>query len=524
MENHFTTFKFKDLGLKNKKYKKEYLLKRINIKNFPKMKKSLDIFFNDSKRYFDTIYEDKFIVVGKKNNNKNNYKLINIFKDTPNKIKTKNMNLLKRMTLLKAGLLKSSNDGSNKSTIKNSKMITEEKKKVFTNEEENKLKPGQRFIEDKEVENLFNLYKEVRRINKNRNNNFVTLKELNEKRKNNNNFKSLKESINLVNKNENNLSKNSNKKMVNSVDKKMKKSDKKINNLLLSKQHKIEFDNNLINEKDFYKTVSTGFSNNFQDELNIKTDYLNSDENRTNKLKSTNIKEIKERQNLIERQNQYLEIDINKIIKNKFSDILALQERTFRLQSKNNNSQTKLNNYLSSRIKRPNDKRLLLQDENYRPNLEIKIKLNNYHKKLHPDGIYNWYKDLHSSEKFEVTDEHLPTVETIRNPFTMKFYSTIKNRFLEDNDYLKKIMPKKSLRNISDDFRNIQNNYDSLSVKGVNLLKFENNIFKKLKGRKIMNDFERLMTPSSVKSKNIYSNVDKNIFTQKTKSSLKLPD
>ena len=39
-----------------------------------------------------------------------------------------------------------------------------------------------------------------------------------------------------------------------------------------------------------------------------------------------------------------------------------------------------------------------------------------------------------------------------------------------------------------------------------------------------MNDFERLMTPSSVKSKNIYSNVDKNIFTQKTKSSLKLPD
>ena len=61
-------------------------------------------------------------------------------------------------------------------------LITEEKKKVFTNEEENKLKPGQRFIEDKEVENLFNLYKEVRRINKNRNNNFVTLKELNEKR------------------------------------------------------------------------------------------------------------------------------------------------------------------------------------------------------------------------------------------------------------------------------------------------------------------------------------------------------
>ena len=56
------------------------------------------------------------------------------------------------------------------------------------------------------------------------------------------------------------------------------------------------------------------------------------------------------------------------------------------------------------------------------------------------------------------------------------------------------------------------------------MLEFENNIFKKLKGRKIINDFERLMSPSSIKCKNIYSNIDKNIFTQKTKSYFKLHD
>ena len=95
---------------------------------------------------------------------------------------------------------------------------------------------------------------------------------------------------------------------------------------------------------------------------------------------------------------------------------------------------------------------------------------------------------------------------------------------MEDNDYLKQFIPKKSLRKISTDFRNIQNNYNSLTIKGVNLLKLENNIFKKLKGRKIINDFERLMSPTSVKCKDIYSNIDKNIFTQKTKSCFKLFD
>jgi len=524
MEKTLYGAKFNYNNIKNIKIEKEYFLKKINIKNYPKLKKNLEIFFNDSKKYFNTSYENKYIIIGKKNSIKNNKKLTTVLTESiNNKNKSKNFKLLRRMSLMKGSVLRSSNDTSIKSNSRNSKNITEVKKKGFSNVEENALKPGQRFIDDKEVDKIFNLFKEVRRINNNKINNFVTLKELNEtKNKNNNKFH--KTSRKIINRNIINLKKSISKKIFNSVDKKKKKDFKNYNNLLLNKDHELDLENTPLNEIDFYKTISTGFTGIFKDELS-NSNILNMDNNdNNNKIKNNNTKKIKERLRLIEKQNQYIEDELDKVVRNKFSNILAFQERTFMIHNKYKNFQSKLNKYLSSKIKRPKNKNLLLQEENFRPNLEVKLRLNNFQKKLHPDGLYDWYRDLHSSDKFIITDERLPTVETIRNPNTMKFFSPIKNKILENNEYLKKIIPKKELRNFSKDYRNIQNNYDSLSINGVNLLTFENNIFKKLKGRKIINDFERLMSPSSIKCKNIYSKIDKNIFTEKTKSYFKLHD
>ena len=534
MEKNYTGIKFKDLNTTtNKKLKKEFYLKKINLEHFPKMKKDLDIFFNDSKKYFDTSYEDKIIIIGKKSNKKNNKRIRSSLRDSTNsKIKSKNTNFFRRVSIYKSNILKASNDSSNKSNnIRNSKMITEEKKKVFMNLEENSLKPGQRFVDDKEIENLFNLFKEVRRINKNKIKNFVTVSELNENK--NKNLKFLKSSKNLAisnlmnlkkltSNNIMNLRKQSSKTLFNSFENNKKK-QKKYNNLLLSKKKNLHLDNNPTDEKDFYRTVSTGFSGNFKDECSFKSNNLNNDENKNNRLKSSEKKIIKERKKMIKRQNQYLENEIDNVINNKLKDILALQERTFMVQSRNKVCQSKLNKYLSSKIKRPNKRHLLLEDEYYRPNLEMKIKLSNYHKKLYPEEIYDWYKDLHSSGKFLLTDESLPIVEIIRNPKTMKNSTPIRNKILENN-YLKGIIPKKSLKQFSKDYKNIQNNFNSLSVNGVNLLTFENDLFKKLKGRKIINDFERLMSPSSIKCKDIYSNIDKNIFNQKKKTSFQLFD
>ena len=91
------------------------------------------------------------------------------------------------------------------------------------------------------------------------------------------------------------------------------------------------------------------------------------------------------------------------------------------------------------------------------------------------------------------------------------------SNFTEKNNYMKKIIPKKYFRDFNNDLNNTNKNYESLIVEGVDLLNFENDLFKKLKGRKIINDFERLFSPSKKKNQNIYSNIEKNIFTQKIK-------
>lgn len=159
----------------------------------------------------------------------------------------------------------------------------------------------------------------------------------------------------------------------------------------------------------------------------------------------------------------------------------------------------------------------MVQDENYRPALETKMKLNILQQKINPDKFYNWINDLHSSENSMITQKYLLSSETIRNPEIMKNFIQTKSKTLEKNDYVKKIIPRVTLRNLKNDLKNINRNYDSLYVKGKDLLKLESDVFKKLKGRKIMNDFERLMSPSNTKCKNIYSNIDRNLFNQKTK-------
>ena len=186
-------------------------------------------------------------------------------------------------------------------------------------------------------------------------------------------------------------------------------------------------------------------------------------------------------------------------------------------QNRNKNIQKQINNYILARTKKPRSKLLMIQDENYRPKVEMKMKLSKLKLKLNPDKGYDWLKDLHSAENNLSDSGHLPTAETIRNPRIMKTFTPWK--FFEQNEYVKKVFPRNHLIKFNKDLNNIYKNYDSLYVEGVDLLKFENDIFKKLKGRKIMNDYERLMSPSKIKCKNIYCHIERNLFNQKTKPS-----
>ena len=514
MEKNLLGVKFKD-NLLNKKLPKEYFLKKINIEDYPKLKKNLQSFFDDSNKYFQTTYGDKRIIIGKKYNNHRKDTLYNSFSDKiDSKKKNKSKKLYKRMTLKKNFSLKSSIDKA-----------TEEKKKNYTVFEENSLKQGQKFIDDKEVETLFNLYKEARKINKNRINKFVTVKDL--KEIDNNKIYDFKRTSRNFSKNNFTGLKSYSLKIKNDNDNKKKKDIKKNEENSISNKDIIFAKDSSNNDIDYYRTSSTRFTGSFMDELNIKNNFLETDFNESNnyyKLKNGISREIKDRNKLIKKQAQYIPKELDKTSKRKLGDIYSLQENTFLCQNKNRNYKSKLNKYLSLKIKKENNKHLLLDDENYRPNLEIKLKLNNLQKKLNPDKLYNWYNDLHCSENFYKKFRNLPNVETIRSPNHIRYYTVSKNKFLEKNDYLAKIIPKQSLQKLIKDYKNTQTNFDSLYIKGVNLLKFENDLFKKLKGRKIINDFERLMSPSSLKDRKIYSKYNKKIYKEKNRNIYQMTD
>ena len=211
MEKEISEVKFKNI-YPNNKFRKEYLLRKININQYPKMKKNLKMFFNDCNKYFQTKYGDKYILVGKKNIKNNIIKLINPLDESINQKKIKGKKYIKRMTLKKALTLKKNKDVLNCSPNKKTNKIVE-KKKNFTISEENALKQGQRFIEDKEVDALFDLFKKVRTINKNRIDKFVTLRELLEKNKNTP-FSIHKTNKNITKKNNINLNDKNNKNII----------------------------------------------------------------------------------------------------------------------------------------------------------------------------------------------------------------------------------------------------------------------------------------------------------------------
>ena len=165
----------------------------------------------------------------------------------------------------------------------------------------------------------------------------------------------------------------------------------------------------------------------------------------------------------------------------------------------------------------------MYKEYNYRTNYETKTKLNNLQNKLNPEKVYNWVEDLHLPEyKIKKEKQYISSEETIRYPQHMKLLSPVKFNLFEKSEYITRKIPNNQLMNLKKNLGKIQKSYNSLHVNGVNLLKFEADIAKKLKGRKILNDYERLMSPSNFKSKEIYSDIGGRFFRENTISSLRL--
>jgi len=527
-----------DLNNKNlfsKKLPKEYFVKKIDVKSYPKIRKNLDLFFNDINKYFETSYDNKYLIVGKK------------LKHNDTKIKSSCLEnskkkLFHKMTTLKKShnILKTSNN-SNKNSMsqksKNSRNITDERRKNFTSVDETQLKQGQRFVDDKELDNIFKLFKELQRLNKNKNKDFLTFKELNAY-KSSNSFNSNIEDKNVnydynktltFIKNDNN---DSNNKVVNIFRNKGNLKPSLINYKTLAPKNKIlninDYQKNYIkrntnrtlNDIDNYKTSSTGFTYSNND-INNKTYLMTTNSNIIKDNFNLN-NDIKRKNKLILKQLQYISPELDETIKKEMAKNLALQENVLKHHRNKTKMQLMLVKYISEKIKKSKNKLLMFKEYNYRPNYETKMKLHNLQNKINPEKVYNWVEDLHLPEyKIKKEKQYISSEETIRYPQHMKLLSPVKLNIFEKSEYITRKIPSNQLMNLKKNLGKIQKSYDSLHVKGVNLLKLEADIAKKLKGRKILNDYERLMSPTNFKSKEIYSDIGSCFFRENTISSLR---
>ena len=493
-----------------KKIPKEYLLKKINVEKFPKLKKNLDSFFNDANKYFQTKYNDKYLLLDIRNINDKNKTSSLFLEDYNNK---NNKLLLYRNN--KSSVDTTNKSISNKTNISRKIKIKRDKKK-FISVDENQLKHGQRYIDDKELDNIYQIFKELHKLNKNKTNNFITFKELYSNKNNisldqskgpkiltyDNNRTTTNFHKNDLIKIKDNKENSSNKYRTltsnNGIKFNLTFNENNINNNKILKKNK----NKSLNEIDYYKSSSTEFTQVYK--------YKNKIKNKKFLLKINNqlmIKDIKERNKLIKMQNQYIPSELCNITQKEIAKNLALQEKAFLNHSRNKKYEFKLNNYLSHKLKKSKKKLLLFEEENYRPNIETIIKLNNLQNKLNPEKIYNWTQDIHSSE-YNINNQILSSEETIRNPQKMKIFSPLKNKILENSEYITRKIPLKQLKNLKKNLGNISKNYESLFINGVNLLKLESDISKKLRRKKILNNFESLISPDNLKSNDIYYHIN----------------
>ena len=488
MDNFFLPRFGKKSTHREKRMEKVYFQRKINPEELPNFKKMLKTFFTDYSKYFQTSFENNRIIVGKKydNNQKNNMR-ISLTESGNQKLKTKKY--IKRPTMKRNGV-------SRADSLNRSRYMYEDKRKSF---EDSILKPGQKFIDDKEIEKLFNLYKEVRRVNKNKSSNFVNIKELKE-------YKELKNDFNL---NFNSKS-NDNFFKLNSCAPTLNSNE---NNAKEKKFGMNAMRNNFetLNDSEYNRTLSTNIGCTLQDDSTKNNNIFKSVESDKEEKDGHICKtDVVKRRKLINMQNQYIYNNIQEVIKKQFAESLSLQENALLFHNKNRKYQYNFRKYLNNHIKKKFKSDLLIQEDKFRKKLELKAKIDFFQKKLNPDKIYDWYKDLHSSKNFlPILDKKF---ETIRNPKTMKktfISSNHRSRTLDKDQYLKNSITSKYFNNLEKEADNVNNNFGSLFVEGKNLLQFENNLAKKLKGRKIINDYERLMSPTDLKNEDIYANIGK---------------
>lgn len=480
-----------DIHLSKEKDKKKFFLKKIRLTDFPDLKKIYKDFFNNSSNYLNGKYKNKYILIGKLHNKKEKDDLILKIKNKM--FKNKKISVISKITT------------ENNSYIEKKNFIDNKINKNST------LKLGQQYIDDIELDDLFNKFKTVHKINKSKTTNFITLKDIIEKKiKNNpssNNIKIENNSGNnfqLHKSSENNIY---NKTISTSFSNKKFKNDNLFDSNLrksLLEIKKLNKDLHPFSKINSVNNIITQFNGNNNNKLeNQKFSTMNNFFDINNKKKK-NDKNIRKRNKMINKQIQFLSENkdsnnwICKTEKNYFAQILANQEKALLKSSK---SQTLINNYgnkISMKLNKPKKDLLFLNIDKYRIIQELRNRIDVLNKKVGPEHYYNWIKDLRSisEENFNNKNKDNYNINKIRNPMKNdRKYNFFKNNFRLKN-----------LKKIVNEINKDSQNYEGLLVKGQNLLKLEYEYVKSLKNKKIINNFEAFLPTIDLEDKNFANN------------------
>ena len=513
----------------------QLILSKINVNKKPILKKYLTQFFETPQNYFVSTFSNRKIVLNKT-------KSLNEIYEIPIP-----QSLLKRVKRRKSKGIQLYNDTSIKEKIAEIAVVhnNNTSKARFKKEKEaKKEKIDIREIRDKEIQKIFNDFEKVRNINKNSINNFITKNEYvdlihrnkneNEEKgeeheqiedKNNesdNNIKKLiksKSSISIRN-NKEEFEKN----IIFSKITKFKDKNNNYNNILpITKKNseklipKLSNQNNITphfisifdeinpmrstifkneekekDNKDNNTTLNSQYSTLYKSR---NKSFLSKLKNTLNKFQST--KSINNNELLIQKQNQYATIIKNKTIKKEFLKNLAYQEKTLQRQIQHCKKDKNMIKYIREKLKRENGELLMGQTDDYRIINDIKTRLNKLMKKSFPENHYDW-KDNLRNKKIE-NDDINKDQEIMRNPYN-KASTFIKNKQFEkyENECLKKYAPKNEYRKFVKDIKNIKNNLNGLLIEGQNLLKYEHDLIKKIKGKKFLINYNNLLKEKDI--------------------------
>ena len=459
---------------------KQYFLKKIKLSNHPELYKHFNDFFNNDKNYFNNKFKNKYILVGKLQENREKDGIISKYKNSKGRF---------RKYLI------------NSSKVSTSRMLSEdsshgEKKRLAGGKfaKDSNLKIGQQYIDENQLEDLFNKFKLVKKINKSRTKDFITVKDLIEKKIKIKSDKKLKIDFND---NYNNIQfhkANDNYDYNKTISTCVSNPNFKIEHINDYNSTKNLFTNN--NRKSNYSSHNNLYTNNNNNEFiyNQKFMTMNNFYIEGEKKKNNN-KKIMKRNKTINRQNQFLVNNKgtnyynNKTEKKYFSELLANQEFTLLKSSKSQGKLEYISSKISKKINKDKKDLLILNTDSYRVKNELFNKIEKYQKKIGPEHYYNWYQDLRTTSNSNIKEKK--NLDYIRNPLSKE----INLKIFKNNYSLKNY--KKLIKEVN----KVSHNCKDMIIKGKDLLQFEYDLAKNLKNKKKLNNFEAYLPTIEIEDK-----------------------